>query len=207
VVKLVTVEHATQTSSVLRSRNREKTRHIRRFQTCSAYPPPHAHKRRVKMGGAVGANRAETLRRVPHLVCSSSFHTVSVPSRIPFHFPVAHAKYNSHLVRLRSMKQAFGGVVYDTDTSILVARNEHQFCIETLKTGLTNVDLFRTPSGRYFKCEKKVPFFGEDEAHDPELTPLTLEEAVAVYDKLTDRRLEFEDAFPNFKDSNAELTP
>jgi hypothetical protein len=101
------------------------------------------------------------------------------------------------------MKQAFGGVVHDTDRAILLARNEHQFCIETLKTGLTNVDLFRTPGGHYFKYEKKVPFFGDDEAHDPELTPLTLEEAVAVYDKLTDRRLEFKDAFPNFEDSDA----
>lgn len=96
-----------------------------------------------------------------------------------------------------SMRQAFGGVVYDTDTAILLAQNEHQFCIETLKTGLTNVDLFRTPSGRYFKYEKTVPFFGDDEEHDPELTPLTLEEAVTVWNQLTDRRLEFEDAFPD----------
>jgi hypothetical protein len=95
------------------------------------------------------------------------------------------------------MKQAFGGVVYDTDTAILIARNEHQFCIETLKTGLTNVDLLRTPTGRYFKYEKTAPFFGDDEEHDPELTPLTLEEAISVYSTLTDRRLEFEDAFPD----------
>jgi len=85
------------------------------------------------------------------------------------------------------MKQAFGGVVYDTDTAILIARNEHQFCIEMLKTGLTNVDLLRTPAGRYFKYEKTVPFFSDDEGHDPELTPLTLEEAVIVYSTLTHR--------------------
>ena len=97
------------------------------------------------------------------------------------------------------MKQAFGGVVYDTDTAILLARNEHQFCIETLKTGLTNVDLFRTPNGLYFKYEKTVPFFGDDEEYDPELTPLSVEEAVIVFNKLTDRRLQFEDAFPDIE--------
>jgi hypothetical protein len=61
------------------------------------------------------------------------------------------------------MKQAFSGVVYDTDTAILLARNEQQFCIETLKTGLKNIDLCRTPEGLYFKYEKTVPFFGDDE--------------------------------------------
>jgi hypothetical protein len=94
------------------------------------------------------------------------------------------------------MRQAFSGVVYDTDAAILLARNEYQFCIETLKTGLKNVDLFRTPDGRYFKYEKTVPFFGDDENYDPELTPLSLEDAVMLYNVLTDRRLEFEDAFP-----------
>jgi hypothetical protein len=101
------------------------------------------------------------------------------------------------------MKQAFSGVLYDTDTAILLARNEHQFCIETLKTGRKNVDLFRTPNGLYFKYEKTVPFFGDDEEHDPELTPLSLEEAVIVYNKLTDRRLEFEDAFPDIEYADA----
>jgi len=41
-----------------------------------------------------------------------------------------------------------------------------------------------------------VPFFGDGEERDSELTPLTPEEAVIVYNTLTDRRLEFEDAFP-----------
>jgi len=96
------------------------------------------------------------------------------------------------------MKQAFGGVVYDTETGILLARNEHHFCIEALKTGLANVDLFRMPGGRYFKYEKTVPFFSDDEERDPELTPLTPEQAAMIlYNELTDRRLEFEDAFPD----------
>jgi hypothetical protein len=101
------------------------------------------------------------------------------------------------------MRQAFGGVVYDTDDAILLARNEHRFCIEALKTGLKNVDLFWTPDGRYFKYEKTVPFFGDDDNCDPELTPLSLEEAVMLYNKLTDRRLEFEDAFPDTENVDA----
>jgi hypothetical protein len=100
------------------------------------------------------------------------------------------------------MKQAFDGVVYDTDTAILLARNEHEFCIETLKNGVKNVDLFLTPGGLYFKYEKTVPFFGDDQEYDPELTPLSLGEAVIVYNKLTDRRLEFEDAFPGIENSD-----
>jgi hypothetical protein len=103
------------------------------------------------------------------------------------------------------MRQAFGGVVYDTDAAILLARNEHRFCIETLKTGLKNVDLFRTPDGLYFKYEKTVPFFGDDDDYDPELTPLSLEEAVILYNTLTDRRLEFEDAFPDTEYADARM--
>lgn len=101
------------------------------------------------------------------------------------------------------MRQAFDGVVYDTDAAILLARNEHRFCIESLKTGLKNVDLFRTPDGLYFKYEKTVPFCGDDENYDPELTPLSPEEAVMLYNKLTDRRLEFEDAFPDMEYADA----
>ncbi|MGA3359399.1 MAG: hypothetical protein ABSC87_04230 [Halobacteriota archaeon] len=97
------------------------------------------------------------------------------------------------------MKQAFDGVVYDTDTAVLLARNEHQFCIEALKTGRNNVDLLRTADGRYFKYEKTVSFFGDDDESDPELTPLSAEEAVMLYNKLTDRRLAFEDAFPDIE--------
>jgi hypothetical protein len=100
------------------------------------------------------------------------------------------------------MKQAFSGVVYDTDKAVLLARNEHQFCLETLKIGLKNVALFRTPERLYFKYEKTVPFFGDDEEYDPELTPLSPEEAVIVYNKLVDRKLEFKDAFPDVEYSD-----
>ena len=95
------------------------------------------------------------------------------------------------------MKQAFDAILYDTDTAILLARNERQFSIETLKTGFRNIDLFKTPNGRYFKYEKTVPFFGDDDDHDPELTPLTVAEAVTLYHKLLDRQLEFDAAFPD----------
>jgi len=41
------------------------------------------------------------------------------------------------------LKQAVDDVAYDKDTAILLARNEHRFCIKTLKTGLKIVDLFQ----------------------------------------------------------------
>jgi hypothetical protein len=95
------------------------------------------------------------------------------------------------------MKQAFEGVVYDTSTALLLARNKRHFGIEALKTGWQNLDLFRTPDGRYFKYERTVAFFGEDDESDPELMPLSAGEAMTVYHRLGDRRLSFEDAFPD----------
>lgn len=95
------------------------------------------------------------------------------------------------------MKQAFRGRVYDTRTALLLARNKRHFGIETLKTGWQNLDLFRTPDGRYFKYERTVAFFGDDDEIDPELTPLNVVEAMMVYNRLSDRRLTFEDAFSN----------
>jgi hypothetical protein len=85
----------------------------------------------------------------------------------------------------------------DTRTALLLARNERHFGIETLKTGWQNLDLFRTQDGRYFKYERTVAFFADDDESDPKLTPLSAAEAMTVYYTLSDRRLRFEDAFPD----------
>jgi hypothetical protein len=95
------------------------------------------------------------------------------------------------------MKQAFKGVVYDSDSAVLLARNEHQSCIETLKTGHKNLLLFRSPKGRYFKYEKTVSYFADDDEGDPELTPLSAAEAMILYHRLSDQQLPFKDAFPD----------
>jgi len=52
-----------------------------------------------------------------------------------------------------------------------------------------------------------VPFFGDDEEHDPELTPLTARKAVTCGEQAHDRRLEFEDAFPDIEYATRKWTP
>ncbi len=93
------------------------------------------------------------------------------------------------------MKQAYNGIVYDTGRALLLARNEHTFCIKSMAQGRTDVDLYRTLDGLYFTHTVTVSIFGE-RLSDPELTPLSLHEAIAVYNEMTDRRLDFADAFP-----------
>lgn len=93
------------------------------------------------------------------------------------------------------MKQAFNGIVYDTEKALLLARNEHTFCIESMARGRTDVDLYRTTGGLYFTYTVAMSVFGE-RLSDPELVPLSPDEAIAVYNEMTDRRLDFDDAFP-----------
>ncbi len=91
------------------------------------------------------------------------------------------------------MKQAFHGEVFDTTNAILLARNEPPVGIEASK-GQRVVDLYRTPSGSYFKYETTASLFIEDQ--QPEITPIDPREALSLFKELDDRRLAFEDAFP-----------
>jgi hypothetical protein len=91
------------------------------------------------------------------------------------------------------MKQAFHGEVYDTGNAILLARHEPPTGIEALK-GQRAVDLYRTPAGLYFKYEMTVSMFVEDE--QPEIVPISLQEALSLYRALRDRRVALQDAFP-----------
>lgn len=101
------------------------------------------------------------------------------------------------------MKQSFNGIVYDTDSAVLLARNEHPYCVESIAKGRTDIDLFRTPEGLYFTYEVTVSFFG-GQVSDPEVHPVSEEEAAALYHRLTDRWLDFEDAFPDYHRSTDE---
>ncbi len=91
------------------------------------------------------------------------------------------------------MKQAFHGEVYDTTNSILLARHEPPSGIEALK-GRRVFDLYRTPSGSYFKYETTASLFVEDE--QPEIIPISPQEAYSLYEDFGDQRLELGDAFP-----------
>ena len=90
------------------------------------------------------------------------------------------------------MKQAFHGEVYDTATALLLARHEPPSDIEALK-GQRVFDLYRTPSGSYFKYETTASLFVEDE--QPEIIPIGAQEALSLYKELDDQQLKLEDAF------------
>ncbi len=91
------------------------------------------------------------------------------------------------------MKQAFHGEVYDTANALLLALHEPLSGIEALK-GQRVFDLYRTPSGSYFKYLTTASLFTEDE--QPEIIPISPKEALSLYEELDDHQLELEDAFP-----------
>lgn len=91
------------------------------------------------------------------------------------------------------MKQAFHGEVCDTANALLLARHDPAAGVEALK-GQRVFDLYRTPSGSYFKYEMTASLLLEDE--QPEIVPINPKEALSLYKELNDRRLAFEDAFP-----------
>lgn len=91
------------------------------------------------------------------------------------------------------MKQAFHGEVYDTATALLLARHEPPSGIEALK-GQRVCDLYRTPSGSYFKYETTASLFVEDE--QPEIIPISRKEAQSLYEEFDNQHLAFEEAFP-----------
>ncbi len=88
------------------------------------------------------------------------------------------------------MKQAFHGEVYDTATALLLARHEPPSGMEALK-GQRVFDLYRTPSGSYFTYETTASLFVEDE--EPEIVPVSQEEALPLFEELDGCKLELED--------------
>ncbi len=91
------------------------------------------------------------------------------------------------------MKQAFCGEIYDTANAFLLALDEPAVGIEALQ-GQRVFDLYRTPSGSYFKYETTASLFVEDE--QPEIIPISPREALALYKEFDDQRLAFDEAFP-----------
>ncbi|MGZ4849310.1 MAG: hypothetical protein ACXV2D_07475 [Halobacteriota archaeon] len=94
------------------------------------------------------------------------------------------------------MRQAFNDVIYDTDTATLIARNELPDTIKYLK-GHRNRYLYRTPEGAYFLYKLTESYFGAVSDADPEIVPLSTEEARGEYDCLGNQVLEVDDAFPH----------
>ncbi len=91
------------------------------------------------------------------------------------------------------MKQAFHDEIYDTTSALLLARHRSAGDVDAPKEGRV-FDLYRTPAGSYFKYEMTASLFVEEE--QPEIIPITPQEALLLYKALDDRQLDFEDAFP-----------
>ncbi|MGZ4849057.1 MAG: hypothetical protein ACXV3D_05265 [Halobacteriota archaeon] len=89
------------------------------------------------------------------------------------------------------MKQAFDGVIYDTDTATLIARNELPDTIQYLK-GHRNRYLYRTADGAYFLYLLSESYFGAGRDPDPAIKPLTKVEAMEEYRYLGDQLAEIE---------------
>ncbi len=87
------------------------------------------------------------------------------------------------------MKQAFNGTIYDTDKATLLGRDP-----PNLLSRSRHLD--RTDDGAYFLYRvHETPSVGVSLGIG--VTPLTVDEAVLVYNTLEIRELAFSDAFPN----------
>jgi hypothetical protein len=91
------------------------------------------------------------------------------------------------------MKQAINSKIYDTDTAKLLAQKVPQVVHRLSQTEVrgTLVQLYVTTKQAYFKYEKP--------ADDPvgNITPLTLEAAIKLYNGLPTRHVDFSEAFPD----------
>jgi len=90
----------------------------------------------------------------------------------------------------RSMQAIVNRRRYDTDTATLLAGDDY-WDGHNWERGGRQTFLYRTPKGAYFACYL-TSWQGERDS----LRPLDVDEAIALYENLPERRLEFEDAFP-----------
>ncbi len=89
------------------------------------------------------------------------------------------------------MKQAFDGIIYDTDTATLLGRDLPDFL------GRTRC-LYRTPESSYFLYQVTVSSRCAGVVRrDPKMTALTISQAIPEYNLLEERELDFDEAFPD----------
>jgi hypothetical protein len=92
------------------------------------------------------------------------------------------------------MKKAIDGVIFDTEKAIVLARTGDNVSAYDQLSGRTT--LYRTAKGSYFKCREAAAF---SEGSTPEITPLSVEEAVSEFNKLSLKLLDLEEAFPDME--------
>jgi hypothetical protein len=79
---------------------------------------------------------------------------------------------------------------FDTDTAALVAGDDY-FDGHNFERRGRNTFLFRTPKGAYF-AQHLSSWQGESDT----LEPLSIDEAITLFERLAEKRMEFEQAFP-----------
>ena len=88
------------------------------------------------------------------------------------------------------MREVINGVRYDTEKAVIIADDCYWDGHNYERNG-RNTFLYRTQNGRYFVVRQTL-WQGERD----QLEPLTLEEAIALYEQLPEKSMEFEEAFP-----------
>ncbi len=87
------------------------------------------------------------------------------------------------------MKQAFNGTIYDTEKAILLARDLPNLLSRSRH-------LYRADDGAFFLYRvHETPSVGVSLGIG--ITPLTVDEAILVYNTLEVRELDFPEAFPD----------
>jgi len=90
----------------------------------------------------------------------------------------------------RKMREVIGGIRYDTEKAQIIAHDCYWDGHNMERQG-RNTYLYKTPKGRYFAVHLTL-WQGEIDR----LEPLTVDEAVALYEQLPEKEVEFEEAFP-----------
>jgi hypothetical protein len=93
------------------------------------------------------------------------------------------------------VQNAIDGVIYDTETATLLARDANY---DDLSRPFAYTELYRSPKGHYFKAEtlSLMP-------PSTKLARLSLEEAIKEFNELPNRLCDFREAFPDAEFADA----
>lgn len=95
------------------------------------------------------------------------------------------------------MKEVISGIRYDTEKAVIIADNCYWDGHNFERSG-RNAFLYKTPKGRYFIVRQTL-WQGERDY----LEPLSLKEAIELYESLPEKNVEFEEAFPGVEVTEA----
>jgi hypothetical protein len=93
----------------------------------------------------------------------------------------------------QDMRAVIGRKVYDTTTAVFLAGDDHWDGHNFERQGRQTF-LYRTPKGAFFATHLTC---WQDE--QDRIEPLTLDEAVELFEGMSEQRVSFEEAFPGVK--------